>query len=51
VQAGRFTADEVRAEAERVDAGAPAKELFLEVALAGELLDVLAVPASDRLED
>jgi malate synthase len=51
VQAGRFTADEVRAEAERVDAGAPAKELFLELALAGELLDFLTVPAYDRLED
>jgi malate synthase len=51
VQAGRFSADEVRAEAERVDAGAPAKELFLELALAGELLDFLTVPAYDRLED
>jgi malate synthase len=51
VQAGRFTADEVRAEAERVDAGEPAKQLFLELALAGELLDFLTVPAYDRLED
>jgi len=51
VQAGRFTADEVRAEAERVDAGAQAKQLFLELALADELLDFLTVPAYDRLED
>ena len=51
VQDGRFTADEVRAEAERVDAGAEAKQLFLELALAGELLDFLTVPAYDRLED
>ena len=51
VQAGRFTADDVRAEAERVDAGDEAKRLFLELALAGELVDFLTVPAYDRLED
>jgi malate synthase len=51
VQAGRFTADDVRAEAARVEAGEEAKRLFLDLALGDELLDFLTVPAYDRLED
>jgi malate synthase len=51
VQAGRFGADDVRAEAARVDAGDEAKSLFLELALARQLEDFLTVSAYDRLED
>jgi malate synthase len=51
LRAGRFTPDDVRAEAARVDVGAAAKQLFLELVLADELVEFLTVPAYDRLED
>jgi malate synthase len=51
LRAGRFAPDDVRAEAERVDACAEAKRLFLELVLADELVEFLTVPAYDRLED
>jgi malate synthase len=51
VRAGRFTPDEVRAEAELVEAGDEAKRLFLGLALADQLEDFLTVSAYDRLED
>jgi malate synthase len=50
VQAGRFDADEVRREAADVEAGDEAKALFLELALAPELVDFLTVPAYTFLE-
>ncbi len=50
VRAGRFTAEDVRAEAAGVDAGPEAKKLFLELALAPELVDFLTVPAYTFLE-
>jgi hypothetical protein len=40
----------VRAEAERVEAGAEAKELFLGLALAEELEEFLTLPAYTHLE-
>jgi malate synthase len=51
VRAGRFTADDVLDEAGLVDASTDAKQLFLELALADELVEFLTVPAYDRLED
>ncbi|HEY3544203.1 MAG TPA: hypothetical protein VGK79_16835 [Gaiellaceae bacterium] len=51
VRAGRFTPEQVRAEAARVEAGVAAKDIFLELALADELEDFLTVSAYDRLED
>jgi malate synthase len=51
VRAGRFTPDDVRREAAAVEAGAEAKQLFLELALADELVEFLTIPAYDRLED
>ncbi len=51
VRAGRFTPDDVRREAAAVEAGAEAKQLFLELALKDELVEFLTVPAYDRLED
>jgi malate synthase len=51
VRAGRFTPEQVRAEAERVDAGDEARRLFLELALADRLEDFLTVSAYDRLEE
>ena len=50
VQAGRFDADQVRQEAADVEAGDEAKALFLELALAPELVDFLTVPAYTFLE-
>jgi malate synthase len=50
VQAGRFDADQVRREAVDVEAGDEAKALFLELALAPELVDFLTVPAYTFLE-
>jgi malate synthase len=50
LRAGRFTPDEVRSEAAAVDAGAEAKALVLELALAEELVEFLTLPAYTRLE-
>ena len=50
VQAERFDADQVRREAADVEAGDEAKALFLELALAPELVDFLTVPAYTFLE-
>jgi malate synthase len=50
VRSGRFTPEEVRAEAGRVEAGDEAKELFLGLALADELEDFLTVSAYDQLD-
>ena len=50
VQAGRFDADQVQREAADVEAGDEAKALFLELALAPELVDFLTVPAYTFLE-
>jgi malate synthase len=50
VRAGRFTPAQVRAEAAHVEAGAQAKELFLELALADQLEDFLTVSAYDQLD-
>src|SRR5690242_8360764 len=50
VRAGRFTAEQVRAEADGVQAGDEAKELFLGLALAEELEDFLTLPAYTHLE-
>ena len=50
VRAGRFTPEQVRMEAERVDAGDEAKQLFLELALADRLEDFLTVSAYDQLD-
>jgi malate synthase len=51
VRNGRFSADDVLDEAALVDASSDAKQLFLELALADELVDFLTVPAYARLED
>jgi malate synthase len=50
VRAGRFSADEVRAEADGVDASDEARSLFLELALAPELVEFLTLPAYTKLE-
>jgi malate synthase len=50
VRAGRFTPEQVRAEAAAVEAGDTAKELFLRLALAGELIEFLTLPAYTALE-
>ncbi len=50
VQAGRFDAEQVRREAADVEAGEEAKALFLDLALAPELVDFLTVPAYTFLE-
>jgi malate synthase len=50
VRAGRFTPEQVRAEAAHVEAGEQAKELFLELALADQLEDFLTVSAYDQLD-
>src|SRR5712691_2108997 len=50
VQAGRFDAERVRREAADVEAGEEAKALFLDLALAPELVDFLTVPAYTFLE-
>ena len=49
VRAGRFTAEQVRAEAVAVDAGDEARELFLGLALAPELVEFLTLPAYTHL--
>jgi malate synthase len=51
VRAGRFTPDDVLDEAALVDAGAEAKQLFLELALAEQLDEFLTLSAYDRLEN
>jgi len=50
VHNGRFDADRVRAEVAEVEAGAAAKEVFEEVALADEFVEFLTFPAYDRLQ-
>jgi malate synthase len=50
VRAGRFTAERVREELGKVDAKDDAKELFAELALAGELAEFLTLPAYARLD-
>jgi malate synthase len=50
VRAGRFTPEQVRAEAAHVEAGEQARELFLELALADQLEDFLTVSAYDQLD-
>ena len=50
VRAGRFTAEHVREEAAAVEAGDEARELFLGLALAPELVEFLTVPAYTHLE-
>src|SRR5580765_1446402 len=49
VEAGYFDADRVRDEVGRVDAAPAAKEVFEEVALAGEFVEFLTLPAYERL--
>jgi malate synthase len=49
VRAGRFTAEQVREEAAAVEAGDGARELFLGLALAPELVEFLTLPAYTRL--
>jgi malate synthase len=50
VRTGRFDAMEVQREAAEVDAGEAARELFLELALADELVEFLTLPAYTFLE-
>jgi malate synthase len=50
VRTGRFDAAEVRREAAGVEAGEEARELFLDLALAPELVEFLTVPAYTFLE-
>jgi malate synthase len=50
VRTGRFDADQVRREAAEVDAGEEARELFLDLALADELVEFLTLPAYTFLE-
>jgi malate synthase len=50
VRAGRFTPEQVRGEAAAVEAGAEAKELFLGLALADELVEFLTLPAYTHLQ-
>jgi malate synthase len=50
VRAGRFTPEQVRREALAVEAGEEAKELFLGLALADELVEFLTLPAYTHLE-
>jgi malate synthase len=49
VRAGRFSADEVRAEAAAVEASDEARQLFLRLALADELDEFLTLPAYNLL--
>ena len=51
MRAGRFTADDVRAEAADVEAGDEARRLFLDLALAEQLEDFLTVPGYAVLAD
>jgi malate synthase len=50
VRTGRFDAEQVRREAAEVDAGEEARELFLDLALADELVEFLTVPAYTFLQ-
>jgi malate synthase len=50
VRAGLFDADAVRREAAAVEAGSEARALFLDLALAPELVEFLTVPAYTLLE-
>jgi len=50
VRTGHFDEDQVRREAAAVEAGEEAKELFLSLALAPQLVDFLTVPAYTFLE-
>ena len=50
VRTGHFDAAQVRQEAARVDAGDRARDLFLDLALAPELVEFLTVPAYTFLE-
>jgi malate synthase len=50
VRSGYFTGEQVRAEAALVPAGDEAKRLFLELALADELVDFLTLPAYTHLD-
>ena len=50
IRAGRFTPERVRQEAADVEAGEEAKELFLGLALADELVEFLTLPAYTHLE-
>jgi malate synthase len=50
VRAGIFEPERVRQEAAAVDAGEEARELFLELALAPELVEFLTLPAYTRLQ-
>jgi malate synthase len=50
VRDGRFDAERVRAEVAEIEAGAAAKEVFEEVALAEEFVEFLTFPAYDRLQ-
>jgi malate synthase len=50
VRAGRFTPEQVRAEAAAVEAGEEARGLFLGLALAEELEEFLTLPAYTHLE-
>ena len=51
VRAGRFDEERVREEIELVEAGAEAKQLFAELALATELVEFLTLPAYTQLRD
>jgi malate synthase len=50
VRTGRFDAERVRQEAAEVEAGEEARELFLDLALADELVEFLTLPAYTFLE-
>jgi malate synthase len=50
VRTGRFDPEQVRREAAEVDAGEEARELFLDLALADELVEFLTLPAYTFLE-
>jgi malate synthase len=50
VRTGRFEAEQVRREAAEVEAGEEARELFLDLALADELVEFLTLPAYTFLE-
>ena len=50
VKAGRFSAEQVHEELDRVEAGDGAKELFAQVALGNPFVEFLTVPAYERLD-
>jgi malate synthase len=50
VRTGHFDAEQVRREAAEVEAGEEARELFLDLALADELVEFLTLPAYTFLE-